>query len=93
MSQLAKGQRAFHAKPLDEEQNCEEIQNPISTLSIWKADTDIFFRELLNEGEINRVKIFLQITYTDLELQKNSWSHHRMKSYQLFLRKGEKSEM
>lgn len=34
MSQLAKGQRAFHAKPLDEEQNCEEIQNPISTLSI-----------------------------------------------------------
>lgn len=34
MSQLAEGQCAFHAKPLDEEQNYEEIQKPISTLRI-----------------------------------------------------------
>lgn len=53
MSQHAKGQHAFHAKPFDGEQNCEEIQNPISTLRIQKAGIDNFFRELLKEGEIN----------------------------------------
>lgn len=58
-----------------------------SRYSASKKQDFCFFTELLKEGETKSIKIFLQITFIYLELQKNSWSHHRRKSYSWFWEK------